>query len=110
MEEEGGRTVKMAKVYKISGGESGRCGCGHRTHRGETYWLIDGEKTTKSLCDDCGKKKGLRGAKVTAEELAKYWFEGEPLKEVVCVKLNPFMKESKNSLKREEMLEAAVDV
>ena len=101
----------MARVYRvISGGARGKCGCGHKKKRDEPYWLVDGEKTAKIFCDECGKKRKLRGAKVTAEELHRFWFHGEKLKEVVCVKLGAFSKKSTVSSVREEELEAAVEV
>lgn len=101
----------MARIYHIvRGGENGRCGCGHKKHKNEQYWLIDGETRAKSVCSKCGKEMGLKGAKVTAEELHNFWFKGERIKETVCVALKQFSNGSRHSLKREEMLEVAVEV
>ena len=106
----------MQNIYKVIGGGGGRCGCGHKQLKGKCYYLVDTGNRSYTLCEHCGKMRGLDrwwGAKemITAEELQKHWFGGEPIKEVVCKRLPRYTKRSGNSsTKREEMLKVAVEV
>ena len=76
----------MSKVYIVTGGDGGRCRCGHRSKRGEKYVLIEGEKGSWTLCGMCGDKNKMRGQKVTAEEMRRMWARNEPMfREMVTV-------------------------
>ncbi len=76
----------MSKIYIVSGGEGGRCRCGHRSKKGELYVLIEGERGDWTLCDGCRKEKKLKGIRVTVEELRKRWFKGVSLSDVLISK------------------------
>ena len=105
----------MQSIYKIIEGSGGRCSCGHRQRIGDPYYLVETNERAHTLCKTCGKERGLdrwwgTKAEVTAEEMAGKWFGGEPIKEVVCRQLKPYIRKLGNSQKKEEMLRVAVDV
>lgn len=105
----------MQTIYKISGGAAARCSCGHRKKLREFSYLIDTGGRMYTLCEKCGKERGMHqwwGAKkeITVEEMERMWFGGEKVKEVICRRLPQYTKRLGNSQKREEMLKVAVDV
>jgi len=105
----------MRTLYKIVGEHRARCSCGHVTHKGSPYYVVDTAGRAYSLCELCGKKQGLDrwwGAKqtLTSEQMQAHWFGQKPVEEVVCGQLRGYVKRSNTSSKREEMLRVAVEV
>ena len=76
----------MSKIYIVTGGEGGRCRCGHRSKKGEVYVLIEGERGDWTLCNRCRVEKKLKGEIVKVETLRKRWFNGESLADVLISK------------------------
>lgn len=59
----------MAIIYKVSYAEGGRGYCGHKMKMGEVYYLLDGEKSARAYCKECGEKVEMRGKSVTTQRL-----------------------------------------
>ena len=107
----------MQKLYKIVGGDGGKCECGHQQRVGKCYFLVDVGSRQYTLCQQCGIERGLDnwwGARkvLTVEEMKEMWFGAEPIKEVVCRQLPRYTRELRSSTKkkREEKLRVAVEV
>ena len=104
------------EVYRITGSEGGTCSCSHKLRKGKDYYLVDTKSQAHTLCEQCGKERGLDrwwGTKetVSVEEMRRKWFGGEPIKEVICKRVPQFMSKSRNlSTTRERMLAVAVEV
>ena len=62
----------MSKIFIVRDGNGGRCGCGHRSKKGEVYVLIEGEKGSWTLCRECGVVKNhLKGKAVEVGEISR---------------------------------------
>ena len=59
----------MATIYKVHYSGGGRGWCGHKQKKGSPYYLVDGKKTARAYCLDCGEKAGMKGRHVTVEQL-----------------------------------------
>ena len=104
----------MQNIYKVSEGH-GRCSCGHSVVKGRGYFLIDMQTRAYTLCNECGKEQGLDkwwGARemISPEQMHEHWFNAEPIKEIVCRQLKQYVRERRDSSKKEEMLRVAVEV
>jgi hypothetical protein len=125
-------TLVVPNVFKVlSSGSDTKASCGHEIAYGQPYYISDAEGKCLDLCENCGILNGLTKLSVWVEEddLRNFWFKHLPLLKIVDIKhkvIKPTRtrvkgvdgvwlkaeqsrKRQERELKREKMLESAVE-